>query len=454
MFEAFFGQDGDVIQELYKIETIILQTADQQNNDAFTCSVNDLKELACLDVASASTLASSIVVSNDTVPDNVAVFVAGLDLNTTATNLFGNDEVCGDGKRISDGQINTLDLFVYLAQHFNVPPYDRTADNPSLVATVQGETNVHTRCGDDIDLTSYALQLTGSDDPCYRPRADIQRRLLSARTDPTHDDEAIDTYTFQRLAGGTWYQIRSKRPYFSLNWNIVGMHIAEDSVDLSNAPVEEGMLPVQQDKSEVRFRRHAEDLKSTVDPTLCGIIVGENVYGKAVFKNTIAVSQYTSAARPYMCSFDIYLYLPHIEGYRQLSDDACPMVGAASSAIDGVDGFVTSRVGQCYDYAYASTLPPPLLPFLAPSASPPVSPPPGFGGVSPPPPPIPEEPPEGDSTVIIIISVVVLLVLTSTIAVAVGRLPNLFSGRSTTAPASNSSSVPRYTSRAALKRAA
>ena len=123
-----------------------------------------------------------------------------------------------------------------------------------------------------------------------------------------------------------------------------------------------------------------------------------------MYKNTIAISQYTSTARPYVCTFDLFLFVPSsYSRKRRLEQTECDIyVLKGSKAIDGNTGIITEENGRCYTESFeviqssitpspdspptSPPLPlPPPLPLAPPSPRiPPMTPPP------PPPPPPPD----------------------------------------------------------------
>ena len=93
--------------------------------------------------------------------------------------------------------LDSLDLFVYLSHYFRVPPYDSVSSLPSEVLTVEGESDVRDRCGDDITRISYMSQYDRQN-PCTRPRKNL-RRLTDGSVVEYSPVTSINIYTYKVL---------------------------------------------------------------------------------------------------------------------------------------------------------------------------------------------------------------------------------------------------------------
>ena len=256
------SQDGNIVQELYHIEDAMYRSILDNSNDPYTCKVaNILSELACLDVASSSTLSGSINTSTSDATPEIAVYYHGLGIETSGSlNLFGNSAPCASddessGKRIGDGMLDSLDLFVYLSHYFRVPPYDSVSSLPSEVLTVEGESDVRDRCGDDITRTSYMSQYDRQN-PCTRPRKNL-RRLTDGSVIEYSPVTSINIYTYKVVDEGTWFHIYNPSIVLSIYYTLENVDTEQD-VYLSNAPVSDSMVPVDGTRYEIRFQRHIE----------------------------------------------------------------------------------------------------------------------------------------------------------------------------------------------------
>ena len=194
----------------------------------------------------------------------------------------------------------------------------------------------------------------------------------------------IDVYTYAQTAGGTWFAIRNPGIYLSINYQLINVDAVEP-VDICNAPVSPDMEPIDETRYEVRFERFVETVSSPVSTSECARITGE-LTGAALSRNTLAMSQYVSEDRPYLCAYDVFLYVP--------ARSECDVyVRSGSRAIDGLDGVTTALTGRCIT----------TDPSAPPTLSPP-PPPPARGPTSPPPhaPPTTDTPDDGLTTVSII----------------------------------------------------
>jgi hypothetical protein len=176
-------------------------------------------------------------------------------------------------------------------------------------------------------------------------------------------------YKYAQTPGGSWFQVRNNGIYMSFNYLLGNVDSAEQ-VAVSNAPVTLGMQPVSESRYEVRFRRALEtDQSDLIDTKRCARVMGE-IQGGALYRNTLALSQYVTAERPYLCAYDVFVFVP--------GRTECDVtVQAGSRAIDGMDGVLTGETGRCLIASPGPTSPPALPPTpLAPRKTPPPRAPP------------------------------------------------------------------------------
>jgi len=364
-----------------------MQSIEEDSVEPFPCAAAAFPsaELACLDVASLSTL-SGLIDPNNPVPERTetAVFHAFNQFNGSASaTLFGNTAACADGKRIGDGVLDSLDVFVFLAWYFSVPPYADLSDDPASVTTgLEGESELSARCGSGTSLADYLVAFDSAI-PCDRP--DASRRLSESEPRPLRSK----VYVHRETAAGRWYMIRIDDVLLSVQLRLGGI-LSDDFVRLSNlrapwrADDDTAARPTSENELEVRFARHVEyNVTSEATSDNCAQIV-EVLGGAAMYKNHLALAQIPSLTQQRMlyCKYDIYLYVPtaYETAYetasdgRRASEEACSLVVLAGSrGIDGVSGAVQTENSECdvtpyYFYA------PPAGP--SPPGSPPYAPPP------------------------------------------------------------------------------
>jgi hypothetical protein len=371
------------VLELYFIETALVDSITENSLDPYTCLHDQYPaaQLACLDVASVTTLSGTInssyaVLDSEDVVS--AVFYASLGASSVSTNYWGNSQRCGDGKLVGDGVLDSLDIFAYLAWYFGVSPYDGLGDDASAVVTVEGETDVGGRCGDGVTRTQYLAQFDATQ-PCVRPSAG---RRLSSPAEPPRELNA-SVYRHREVATGAWYLVRIDSFAISLQLRLDGIANAE-FVSLSNerAPWRADLDATPRDAAahELRFARHAEyGASSTHD---CAPIVSTLTGEFAMYRDVLALAQIPGFSHPFYCPFDVYVYVPDAPAGCSVT------VAPGSRAIDGMSGAVQRASVPCTagPYAFASppSAPPPSTP--PPSAPPPSAPPPSAPPPSAPPP--------------------------------------------------------------------
>ena len=407
LFTPRHEQDGNIVQELYHIEISMIRSIEENSFDPYTCRVRDLlPELACLDVASESTLSNTLRRPPDPRDTDGAVYFMSSGFDSSSTNMFGNSNLCpaggpSEGKRIGDGMLDSFDVLVYLLHYFRIQPYDSLVENPSYVVTVQGEDDVDHRCQNEGDRTRY-INFMAVNDACARPSLFGPRRLSEANVTYTNAS-SIDVYKYAQTGGGTWFVIRNIGIYLSLNFQLVNVDSVEP-VNLNNAPVTPGMEPTDEGKYEVRFQRYVETVPSSVLPSQCARITGE-LAGAALLGKTLALSQYVAEGRPYLCAFDVFLYVP--------ARSECDVyVGRGSRAIDGLNGVRTEATGRCLTVVPTPPSPPP---------SPPSPPPPPPPATLTSPPISPESPPPDPPTspAAVVIAAILPVLIASSVGVSV-----------------------------------
>ena len=352
------------------METFTYASIEQNSHDPYTCSTTVQPFLACLDIASPSTLSNSV---NATYSENEAdvanfVTIGHTGINTSSTNLFGSDVTCG-GKVIGDGTISALDLTIALFWRFKVPPYDSLSEDGSVVRTVEGETDPHLRCELGITREEHFLNYS-VDDPCVipgghtyllpSPPSSSSRRL--SEESPT--TLLVGVYEQARQPEGTWFHIRFETSFIVVEL-LLGGASSPTLVDIDNAapPVHGNneTVPDEPYKYSVRFSRHAE--YSEVQPQFlsrCASVTGGLSSPVAMYQNTLSVQQIPSLDRPLLCPFDIFLWVPGASG--------CDVtVLAGSKAMDGRQGATVDSTVQCVPNGFPG--------FVSPPSSPPSSPP-------------------------------------------------------------------------------
>jgi hypothetical protein len=381
LFEPELGDDGNIVMELYLLERASTETIEQNSLDPYTCLVHEYPgvPVACLDVASITTLSGTINSSYVAVqPDDLptAVLHAGVGASTTSTGYFGNSQLCDDGKRIGDGILDGLDVYVVLAHRFAVPPYDQLSADASAVPTVQGETDLGSRCGDGVSRTQYYEQFEPAQ-PCTRPGG--RRRLAEA---PRPMRSAV--YRHRVVGAGAWYLVRLDALTLSLQVTLRGVANV-DYVGLSNAlapwRADIDATPHDAARHELRYARHAE-YGGGVDPSVCAPIVSTLTGDAAMYRDVVALGQFPDAGRRFYCKYDLYLYVPDDAARGRRASEGCAVaVAAGSRGIDGASGVWQEETSACVDAPYSfvsppsSPLPPPSSPLPPPSSPPPSSPP-------------------------------------------------------------------------------
>lgn len=374
-----------MVLEFYYMENMVLSSIEEDSNDPYTCQAKQYEFLACLDIAAPSTLSGSInrtytVNSETQLLQSVATTYIGVDVNSV--NLFGAVTNC-DGKIVGDGIVSSLDMNVLMWYQFSVPPYNRLSRKAAEVSTVNGETLVGARCEDSITRLEYLSEYNVLDE-CSIPTRRLQEE--------TEVDLEVEIIWHTDCEDGSWYHIKMKN-------NFIGLEILLDGADSSEiiprsnkkAPFdreEKDLQPIDPDKYEVRFARHVEyeEVNSKIETAECGIITPLVTPDAVMYRSTIGIGQVPTVERPFLCPFDVYLWVPD-------KHDCDIGVRVGSRGMDGVRGARLSEEVRC-SVPYSTMSPPPSalvgspppsspsLPLTPPSSSPPPPHP-----LSPPPPP-------------------------------------------------------------------
>ena len=339
-------------------------------NQAFSCLVDSIRELECLDVAGATTLRdllnstsfnSSFVDSPEgAIRANVLnqndLMVNMMDpsvLDLSSTTLYGMGSTC-DGKRVGDGVINGMDMYVYGASLFRLGPYASNPTDMSQILTVQGREDTQSRCSDDpYERVEWQKRLSYSSCFAVRDETAYQaslsgRRLLQA----THYDEL-----------GTSLFVRGAEP--------------APATQLSNVPAPQyntTHVPDQPNQFDMRFIRHRELAEQSTDE--CAIIQASGDALAALQSGWISLSQRLpgeGTQRGFLCGFDIVLWQPAWAKQGR----PCPVqLSAGSTAMDGRLGAIqrfdicSEPLGALYLMSPPTTTP--SSPLLSP---PPAAPP-------------------------------------------------------------------------------
>lgn len=442
------GPDGTIVQEWIQLELMQFAQYDSVTfespgtNQAYTCQVAQVPQLECLDVAGASTLRNlvnqtsfnqsltsvvnggnalraNVLTQEDLMVDMIDVELETLD----STTLYGIGPTC-DAKRVGDGVINGMDMFVYGASLFRLGPYANIGDDLSAVSTVQGREDTQSRCSEDpLNRLEWQQRLAFSacyalrDEPAYIASGASGRRLNSP-----HDQSALQIYTPVDTASTIYPRIGVRSPqYADLNarvyewarggglgkWYIIHIPHASIAVELfvrglemapataiSNAlspAFNATFVPINPDKFHLRFIRHRE--YSSLPTDECAIVQATGDQLIALQAGYINIAQRlpsTQTVRRFICGLDLVIWKPTwaeelqsrefaLRANRRRALDAqddCPMqLAAGSTAMNGVYGAI-QRESRCVlpldgvDPQQA----PPLLP-----SSPAAPPPPATG---------------------------------------------------------------------------
>ena len=378
-------------------------------NQAFSCLVESVRELECLDVAGATTLRdlfnstsfnSSFVDSPEgAIRANVLnqndLMVNMMDpsvLDLSSTTLYGMGSTC-DGKRVGDGVINGMDMYVYGASLFRLGPYAGNPTDMSQILTVQGREDTQSRCSDDPyervewqKRLSYSSCFAVRDETAYQASLSGRRLLqathyeeLGTSTDDMQPMRDLDAHVFQWASGGhlgDWFLIQLPEINMAVDLFVRGAEPAP-ATQLSNVPAPQfntTHVPDQPNQFDLRFIRHREFAEQPTDE--CAIIQASGDALAALQSGWISLSQRLpgeGTQRGSLCGFDIVLWQPAWAKQGR----PCPMqLSAGSTAMDGRLGAIqrfdicSEPLGALYLVSPPTTTP--SSPLLSP---PPAAPP-------------------------------------------------------------------------------
>ena len=156
--ESFvLGSDGLLTTELSLMERYV------GNSETYWCDVQQRPELLCLDIASSTTLSSSMSPApTQDVANSMNIYYVLEDANSTSTHLFGSSQTC-HGRNVGDGVIDIFDVATLLAYLFNDVLY-ATLPEPYNVYTVDGREGSALLC--DSGTTHQDYMYRYSQDSC------------------------------------------------------------------------------------------------------------------------------------------------------------------------------------------------------------------------------------------------------------------------------------------------
>lgn len=202
--ESFaLGADGLLTTELALMERYV------GDPNAYWCAAQQRPELLCLDIASPTTLGSSLTAPNVTtdVANSMNVYYVHETANVTSTALFGSADEC-HGRLVGDGVIDVFDVATLLAYLFQDVPY-ATLPEPYRVFTVDAREGSTTLCDSGTTQLSYAQQY--DQDTCVasepqgytlpdrsddvRDASPLLRRVLAIEVAPCCEETRLCLYT-------------------------------------------------------------------------------------------------------------------------------------------------------------------------------------------------------------------------------------------------------------------
>ena len=381
-------------------------------NQAFTCLVQSVRELECLDVAAATTLRdlfnsttfnssyidtpagalrANVLNQNDLMVDMMDPSVVDL----SSTTLYGMGSTC-DGKRVGDGVINGMDMYVYGASLFRLGPYSSNPTDLSQILTVQGREDTQSRCDNDpYERVEWQKRLAYS--ACFAVRDETSyqaalsgRRLLQAThygelgtsTDDMQPMRDLEGRVFEWARGGeqgSWYLIQLPEINMAVDLFVRGAEPAP-ATQLSNARAptfNSTLVPEDASSFQLRFIRHRELGDQPTED--CAIVQASGDQLAALQSGWISVAQRLpseTSERGSLCGFDLVMWQP---SWAQSRRPCAVQLAAGSTAMDGRLGAIqrfdscNEPLGALYlaDPPSATPLAPPLLP--APPPAPPES---------------------------------------------------------------------------------
>ena len=308
------------------IDEFSLKAIEYNSLNRYTCSVKEDYYLACLDIASSST----ITYTGDF--DDNATYISFY--GTSESHLFGSKTRC-NGMRFGDGIINGYDLVVLMWVQFKVGAYSSLSLDENTV-TLNNE--VGDRCGDTLTREDY-IGLYDPNTPCVIPRS--TRRALS-QTINTVNSSTISLHRHSTKKQGSWFVIKTNKHFdFAATELLIEGVDAMSTVPLSN----DDALSIRDDVNEpssyeVRFARHEEYCKN-VEKQMCASIIGTASTGTALYHNVLSIGQIPTE-RTAICKLDIFLYIPN-------KFDCTLKLLKGSSAMNGVNGFILEEDIDCSD---------------------------------------------------------------------------------------------------------
>jgi len=349
------GPDGNLVLEFMLIERYMLDSIASNSNTPYTCAVDQMPVLQCLDIAAPSTLRGTLLNVGDEVDQIYDILTdASQQMNVSASAVpFGGVRMC-DQKRVGDGMISPLDLAVLLFYQFGVSPYDQYPFTPQQVSTVGGGTDVGARCSLSPPLTRTQYIQNYTQDTCYLmteaswAASGYGRRLSEDDEAAEMSDLNANLYTWAYTDHGTWYRIQLHRPYYVVELQLPGLDGSDSGVPLSNAEAphigDADDEPDDTSRAEVRFARHMDDAR-------CAPVISMVSADMALYHQTLGVAQIPTRSSA-LCGIDLYVWVPDEDRRRLKSDDEsstqCDFsVGAGSVAMDGKFGAVQQHTSHC-----------------------------------------------------------------------------------------------------------
>lgn len=178
--DAFaLGADGLLTTELGLLERYV------GDPEAYWCDAQQRPELLCLDIASPTTLDSSLAAPNTSdVANSMNVYHVYENADATSTHLFGSQTLC-HGRNVGDGIVDIFDVATMLAYLFQDVLY-ATLPEPHVVHTVDAREEVTQLCGTGATQLSYLEEY--AQDSCYA--SEPQGYTLPDRRDDVRGGDA------------------------------------------------------------------------------------------------------------------------------------------------------------------------------------------------------------------------------------------------------------------------
>lgn len=369
--------DGTLVMEFMLMEQYILDSIERNIYDAYTCAVDEYPYMACLDIASPSTLAGTINISSR-IDSNEDLLRATVQMYAPSRSdtLFGGDESC-DGKVVGDGVISVLDMVVLMWVNFRIPPYNVVT---STSRTVEGQNNVGDRCEDNITREEFLIRYD-LERPCVIP-TNLPMPIAFSADGLSDDHMYTSIHLHRKTPYGAWFHVHNRDILIATEMVLSGLDSMTE-IPLSNlrAPWRptDVATPFDPQQFELRHARHFEFTEDNTELYRCAPIQGL-VSSGALYRNTIGIGQVPThlPGTPhdaYLCGFDVFIYVPG-------ADDCTVSIQSGSRAIDGIAGRESHADIECnptpFNFEmYHSTSrphPPPAPASSTPSAAPPSPP--------------------------------------------------------------------------------